>query len=223
MPATSRPETREPRDEAMILSDGDDARLVWTQRLLVRALVAVTAFVAIITAVNLTLAQAADDGWTIAARPGHVVLMRHALAPGVGDPPGLRVGDCATQRNLDETGRQQARRLRAALEKNGLRFDTVLSSAWCRCLETARLATGGEPQVFSGLNSFFDDPRREPAQVAEIKARVKSLPSNARVLMVTHQVVITALTGRTTSYGQMVVARRRLDGSLTPVATITVQ
>ena len=204
-----------------ILSDGDPACRDWTRAVLTRALMVTLAFVALMT--GLGIARASDEGWALAAKPGHVVLMRHSNAPGVGDPEGYRIDNCATQRNLDSKGRDQSRRVRAAAEARGFRFDVVLSSAWCRCLETARLVTGEEPVTFSGLNSFFDEPSRQARQVAEVKARVKSLGDSTRVLMVTHQVVITALTGRSTASGEMIVARRRLDGSLTPVASIMVK
>lgn len=212
------PQSRNVRQ--FVSSDDDLATREWTRAVLTCALVVTLAFVALMT--GLGIARASEEGWALAAKPGHVVLMRHANAPGFGDPDGYRIEDCATQRNLDGKGRDQSRRVRAAAEARGLRFDVVLSSAWCRCLETARLVTGGEPMKFSGLNSFFDEPGRQARQVAEVKARVKSLPDGARVLMVTHQVVITALTGRSTASGEMIVARRRLDGSLTPVASIMV-
>ncbi|MEZ5843525.1 MAG: histidine phosphatase family protein [Hyphomicrobiaceae bacterium] len=186
------------------------------------ALVAAAALVTAMVSLGLGLrtAHADDAAWQLAGTPGHVVLMRHANAPGFGDPKGYRLDDCATQRNLDAAGRAQARRIRSAAARHRLVFDVVLSSAWCRCLETARLATGQEPEIAPALNSFFDDPARRPTQVSAIYTGTRALAPDVRVLMVTHQVVISALTGRATASGEMIVARREPDGSLIAVATI---
>ena len=149
--------------------------------------------------------------------------MRHSLAPGFGDPAGWRLDSCATQRNLSEAGRAQARRVGSQLEARQLRFDLVLSSAWCRCIETAQHVTGRAPEVFAGLNSFFEDASTRPRQIADTRAKLAALPPETRVLMVTHQVVISALTGRTASSGEVIVAKRRADGSLTAVGAIMIE
>src|SRR5262245_17250667 len=94
-----------------------------------------------------------DDAWALLHQPGHVIFMRHSEAPGgAGDPPGLRLDDCATQRNLSEAGRAHARRTGAAFRDHGLAFDRVLTSPWCRCRDTARLATGREAQSLEALS-----------------------------------------------------------------------
>lgn len=204
-----------------ILTDTDEAGLAWSRTVLLRTAAVGLLLVALTFGARVAIAD--EGGWTLAGKPGHVVLMRHSLAPGIGDPAGFKVDDCASQRNLSEAGRAHARRVRAAFEQRGLGFDVVLSSAWCRCTETARLASGREPDVFAGLNSFFERRDNEAGQIASVKDRVRSLPTNARTLMVTHQVVITALTGRTTSSGELIVARRAANGSLTAVASLAVR
>ncbi len=90
------------------------------------------------------------------AKPGRVLMLRHAQAPGVGDPPGFRLDDCATQRNLDDSGRRQARALGSRLANAGVATARVYSSQWCRCLETARLLQLGPVSELPALNSFFE-------------------------------------------------------------------
>ena len=84
-----------------------------------------------------------------------IVFMRHALAPGFGDPENFLLSDCSTQRNLNSIGQKQAQKIGALLSSSQVQFDTVLSSYWCRCYDTARLMSLGEVVRFSGLNSFF--------------------------------------------------------------------
>ena len=91
----------------------------------------------------------------IAAVDANVVFMRHAVAPGFGDPDNFSLSDCSTQRNLDTRGRKQARAIGASIQKSGIRFDQILSSEWCRCKATVELLRIGQWQTFSGLNSFF--------------------------------------------------------------------
>src|SRR5512134_1262540 len=94
------------------------------------------------------LALAAEDTkrvWQALRAGGHIALLRHAAAPGVGDPPGFRLEDCGTQRNLSAEGRAQARRIGEALRRRGVEVDAVYSSEWCRCLQTAELIGGNRP------------------------------------------------------------------------------
>ncbi len=139
--------------------------------------------------------------------PGVHAIMRHALAPGTGDPAGFMVGDCSTQRNLDDRGRDQARAIGKALRKAGVTFDRVLTSQWCRCRETAELLGLGTPQEFPALNSFFQDRSTADRQTEEVRAFISSLPEDQRVLLVTHQVNISALTGRGLSSGEVYLIR----------------
>ena len=149
-----------------------------TARYPIRRIIAASVLTLAITATVLlrqaSSAAASEAAWAALRQPGHVALMRHALAPGFGDPAGWRLDECATQRNLNEAGRAQARRVGAEFEKRQLRFDLVLSSAWCRCTETARLVVGRPPEVFSGLNSFFEDRSTEAQQMAKTRAKIAS-------------------------------------------------
>jgi broad specificity phosphatase PhoE len=149
------------------------------------------------------------------AVPGRVLLLRHAQAPGVGDPPGFRLGDCSTQRNLDDTGRAQAARLGKALAQAGVRAARVHSSAWCRCQETARLLGLGPITTLPALNSLFGRSENAAAQTAELRDFLAGLPvDGGAVVLVTHQVVISALTGRSVASGEGAVLQ--LNGTAHP-------
>jgi phosphohistidine phosphatase SixA len=150
-------------------------------------------------------AEAEEAAWQALKRPGAIALMRHALAPGTGDPPNFVLGDCATQRNLDARGREQARQIGAALREQGIVFDRVLTSQWCRCRETAELLNAGPVENLPALNSFFADSSTRSAQTAATEAFLRALPDTTRVLLVTHQVNITALTGVFPASGEVVV------------------
>ena len=132
-------------------------------------------------------------------------IMRHALAPGGGDPAGFRLDDPSTQRRLSDEGRAQARRIGAELKQKGARFDHVWTSQWDRCRETARLLGLGEPVDMPALNSFFQDRSTEAAQTSALLDRLLALPSAQTAMMVTHQVNITALTGVFPASGEVVV------------------
>jgi broad specificity phosphatase PhoE len=149
----------------------------------------------------------ADGAWQALAMGGHVVLLRHASAPGLGDPPGFRLDDCTSQRNLSAAGRGEAMRIGETLRRHSVRVDAVYSSEWCRCVETARLLGAGPVTPFPPLNSFFQRPEAEAAQMAELRAWLAALKPAGTVVLVTHQVVITALTGLYPASGEIIVVR----------------
>lgn len=160
--------------------------------------------------------------WALLAKPGHVALMRHADAPGTGDPADFRLGDCATQRNLGERGREQARRLGAEFRRRAIPVALVLTSQWCRARETAALmALGPTEDEPAALNSFFGRPGEREAATAALRQRLAALPADAGlVLMVTHQVNITALTGVFPASGEMVVLKRDATGAVATVGRL---
>lgn len=126
--------------------------------------------------------------------PGHVLLIRHALAPGIGDPTDFRLGDCATQRNLSEEGRQQARAIGRWLRARGVEKARVYSSQWCRCLETAALLDLGPVTGLPALNSFFERPRERNDRLAALRRFLAAQPRDGSLLvLVTHQVTISAV------------------------------
>jgi phosphohistidine phosphatase SixA len=146
----------------------------------------------------------------------HVLLMRHADAPGVGDPAGYKLDQCATQRNLGEVGRQQSVLIGRWLSSQGVTNPKLFSSAWCRCVDTGRLLALGSVTVEPSLNSFFDDMSLATSQTASLQrfitASLKAHPKQPLIL-VTHHVNIQSLTGRVVSVGDMVLVRVRPDGS----------
>jgi phosphohistidine phosphatase SixA len=150
-------------------------------------------------------ASAAEPVWDALRSGGKIVILRHASTePGLGDPPGFRLDDCATQRNLSEAGRTEARRIGAAFVSRAIPVARVLSSRWCRCVETARLAFG-RVEPWASLDSFFDDRSREPQQTRAVRALIAEPLTGGNLILVTHQVNITALTGVAPAMGEMVV------------------
>jgi phosphohistidine phosphatase SixA len=163
---------------------------------------------------------AAAEAWPAIA-DGAIVLFRHADAPGVGDPPGHRIGDCTTQRNLDDAGREQARRIGQAFRARKVPVQRVLSSQWCRTRETAELAFPGLVRDEPLFNSFFEDRNAAPAQTAAALALLKRWRGPGVLVVVTHQVNITALTGSAVASGEGLVVRvggkgLELQGRLQP-------
>jgi phosphohistidine phosphatase SixA len=160
--------------------------------------------------------------WALLAKPGHVALMRHADAPGTGDPAGFRIGDCATQRNLGERGREQSPRLGAEFRRRAVPVSLVLTSQWCRARETAELmALAPVEDEPTALNSFFGRPGEREGATAALRRRLAALPADGGlVLMVTHQVNITALTGVFPASGEIVVLKRDDQGGVVTVARL---
>ena len=154
---------------------------------------------------------AADDDAALSAalRAGGVaVVLRHALTEaGVGDPPGFRAGDCATQRNLSAEGRDQAQRIGAWFRDRELRPVRVRSSAWCRCLDTATLAFG-RAEPWAVLNSSFGEGAPNAAREAAIDAALARIGAHAFEVWVTHQVNIAAMIGASVAMGEGCVLRR---------------
>jgi phosphohistidine phosphatase SixA len=162
--------------------------------------------------ISSAVAQDRNDLWAALKKPGHFVMMRHAIAPGTGDPDHFRLGDCTTQRNLSESGRQQARRTGEAFRKNGITGAAVYSSEWCRCLETARLLGLGDVEPMPSLNSFFEARSQGPAQTRQLRQEMSKMDLSRPVVLVTHQVNVTAFSGVYPRSGEMVLMRRMPDG-----------
>ena len=173
-------------------------------------------FAALLALAAFPLASVAQgDAWQLLRQPGHMVFMRHSDAPGsggFGDPPGFRLGDCATQRNLSEEGGAHARRTGEAFSKHGVAFDRVLSSPWCRCKETAQLATGREAEAFAPLSNLVGRGEHRESQVKALRAHLAGVGANTRVLFVTHGIVINALTGIQPAPGEMVIVKSGTGG-----------
>lgn len=176
---------------------------------------------------SMALALAAGAGWTLPAlaqtdpwpalrQGGLLLFMRHANAPGIGDPANFAVDDCATQRNLSDRGREQAQAVGARLRSNGVQWRSVQSSRWCRCLDTARLAFG-TVEPFELLDSSFAG---RADRSSELRRHLLSLPRDgANRVYVTHMVNIARLLGVNTADAEMVVVRSDGD-AFQPLATL---
>jgi len=151
-----------------------------------------------------TASASAEDRLTKAVDAVNAdVFMRHALAPGFGDPAKFALDDCNTQRNLDGVGRQQAVAIGAEITRSETRFTEILLSQWCRCIETTELLGLQEWTTFSGLNSFFQNFAEKEVVLQRLNQKLNELASGV-TLMVTHQVVITAVTGQSIDNGELV-------------------
>ena len=147
------------------------------------------------------------DPWAIWKQPGVHAVMRHATAPGTGDPEGFTLGVCSTQRNLSAAGRAEARAFGQRVRSNGVRISKVYSSQWCRCKHTAQELALGDAVELPALNSFFQERDKSGEQTRALLAFIEKLPPNENVLFVTHQVNITSLTGVYPSPGEVVLFR----------------
>lgn len=157
------------------------------------------------------------------AQRSTLVLVRHAqTVPGIGDPPGFRLEDCATQRNLSLEGQQQARAMGAWFARHGIVFSRVRSSQWCRCLDTAAEAFGrSRVEPHPDLNSFFQGHGNRQRQILGLK-RAGEMPGRGLEIWVTHQVTIGALSGQGVGMGEMLAVRAQPGGDWQVIARLTV-
>lgn len=152
-------------------------------------------------------AQAGERAWEHLGEPGAIILFRHAHAPGTGDPAGFVLEDCSTQRNLDDRGRSQSRAIGEAFRERGIAVGRVLSSQWCRAKETAELAFPGQVREEAAFNSFFGNRADEPEATAKARGILAGWQGPDALVVITHQVNITALTGTAPASGEGIVAR----------------
>ena len=156
-------------------------------------------------------AASADELWALLRGGGQIVLLRHGTTtPGVGDPPGFRLDDCATQRNLTDAGRDESRRVGAAFRAQRVSVGRVLSSPWCRCLETARLAFG-RVEPWPALANLFGRQERADA----LRAALGERPSDGTLVLVSHGSTISSATGVMPAMGEFVVVTPEGGGRFT--------
>ena len=170
----------------------------------------------------LPLPTVADMRFARLSEPGIVAVVRHAHAPGTGDPASFAIDDCATQRNLGARGRQQAREIGAAIRAAGAIVDRVLTSQWCRCRDTARLLELGPVEDLPALDSFFRNPDRADRQTADLRQFLSGLPPGAAVILVTHYVNIKSLTGRGVASGEVLLLEIGRAGTISVVDEILI-
>ena len=143
---------------------------------------------------------------------GKLIFIRHAYAPGNGDPAGFNLNDCSTQRNLSDDGRKQAQRIGEFFYKNKIEIDKVLSSEWCRCKETAKIAFKNY-STKSFLNSFYSSKfsKNKDKQVKAFNYYIKNLESKKNLIFVTHYVFISEVLNYGPSSGEIVVSDKNLN------------
>ena len=148
---------------------------------------------------------------------GKLIFIRHAYAPGSGDPDNFNLNDCSTQRNLSKEGQRQANYIGEFFKKNKVKIDKVLSSEWCRCKETAKIAFKNF-STNSFLNSFYSSKfaKNKDKQVKALKEYIKKFKSDKNLVLVTHYVLISEILNYGPSSGEIVVSNKNLNiiGSL---------
>jgi phosphohistidine phosphatase SixA len=151
-------------------------------------------------------AQADEALWALLRGGGQVLFIRHAsTTPGVGDPEDFRLGDCATQRNLSEAGRAEARRLGELFRRHGVPIEKVVSSPWCRCIETAELAFGRVDEKWSPLSNLFGRSPNAEKQVQAMRPRVAGYRGRGNLVFVSHGSTALALTGASPQQAEAIV------------------
>lgn len=183
-----------------------------------RILLMMALFLPLIAGIPVKAAEA--ELWAALRSGGHVALLRHAIAPGTGDPDNFVIGDCSTQRNLSDTGYAQAIRIGNRFRENGIGAARIFTSQWCRCVDTAHRLKLGPVTELPMINSFFRNPDQGDAQTRALKGWLKGRDLRQPHVLVTHQVNITALTGVYPASGALVILRRSDEGGLTVIGTI---
>ena len=159
------------------------------------------------------------QNWQPTQEGNKIILIRHSLAPGGGDPTGFKINDCKTQRNLNREGISQSKKIGKLFKRNKVLIDQVLSSQWCRCKDTAKFAFG-EYKEFTALNSTFQTPfnKNEAKQLKELYRFVKKWDGKGKnLVLVTHYSIITAVTNAVPSSGEIVIT----DKNFKVISTIT--
>ncbi len=160
-----------------------------------------------------------EQNWKPAQEGNKIILIRHSLAPGGGDPEGFKIEDCKTQRNLNRAGINQSKKIGKLFKKNKVLIDQVLTSQWCRCKDTAKHAFGAY-KIFTALNSTFQFPynKNEARQLTELYSLVKKWDGKGKnLVLVTHYSIITAVTNAVPSSGEVIIT----DKNFKVIGTIT--
>ena len=143
---------------------------------------------------------------------GKLIFIRHAIAPGSGDPKDFKIDDCSTQRNLSQSGIDQSKLIGLFFKKNNIKIDRILSSEWCRCKDTAKYAFENF-QTFDALNSFYDErfAANENKQINDLKKYIKNWNSDKNLVFVTHYVVISSILNIGTSSGEIIISDKNFN------------
>ncbi len=141
-----------------------------------------------------------------------IVFIRHAIAPGNGDPNNFDINDCSTQRNLDQNGIEESKKIGLFFRNNKIKIDKVLSSQWCRCKDTAKYAFKSF-ETFNALNSFYDEKfaANEAKQIKDLKNYIKNWDGDKNLVLVTHFVVISSILNIGASSGEIIISDKNLN------------
>jgi hypothetical protein len=165
-----------------------------------------------------------DDLFKRMKSGGHILMIRHAYAPGSGDPGNFKIGDCATQRNLNDSGRSQARAIGDWLRSKGIKDAKVYSSQWCRCLETATLLGLGPVAELPALNSFYGKPQNREPTIKALRSFIATLPADGElIIFVTHFETILEIAGEGVSPGEGVVLKLKEGGAYDVLGILSFQ
>jgi phosphohistidine phosphatase SixA len=183
-----------------------------------------------ISVILLSLISAADgadageaEAWAALRAGRHVALMRHADAPGgFGDPPGFRIDDCATQRNLSAKGRADAEKIGARLKSEGIAFEKIISSPWCRCIDTAKLLQLGPVTAEATFSNVVVLTDQRQSLTSGGRAVIEQWNGSGNLLVVTHGANIAALTGISPASGEIVVVRMGSGGAVESVGRLLI-
>lgn len=162
----------------------------------------------------------ARSPWAALSAGGHFAMVRHAQAPGGGDPQEFTLGDCTTQRNLNDAGRAQARRVGDMFRAGGVTQAKVFTSQWCRCRDTAVGMALGPVVDLPFLNSFHRTPKLKDERLAGLRKWLAEQPLDQPTVLVTHFTLISGIAGTGPRPGDAVIVRREGDGRFTVVATM---
>ena len=143
---------------------------------------------------------------------GKLIFIRHAHAPGNGDPKNFNLKDCSSQRNLNQEGINQSKKIGLFFTKNKIKIDKVLSSEWCRCKDTAKYAFN-DYKIFDALNSFYDVRfiKNKTNQIKDLKKYISSWNSKKNLVLVTHFVVIDETLGIGSTSGEIIVSDKNFN------------
>ena len=181
-----------------------------------------TILLGLCTAADIASADEAETAWTALRAGRHVALMRHTDAPGgVGDPPGFRPDDCASQRNLSAKGRADAARIGARLRSERIAVERIVSSPWCRCMDTATLLELGPVEAEPTFGNVVVLREQATSLIAGARAVIDKWTGSGILLVVTHGANIRALTGIAPASGEIVVVRSGSGGNTEPVGRLT--
>ena len=141
-----------------------------------------------------------------------LIFIRHAIAPGNGDPNNFDINDCSTQRNLDENGIEESKKIGLFFKNNKIKIDKVLSSQWCRCKDTAKYAFKNF-ETFDALNSFYDEKfaENETKQIKDLKNYIKKWNSDKNLVLITHFVVISSILNTGASSGEIIISDKNFN------------